>query len=126
MLILVSTCFLLLNAPAHLCVIALKIYTTITDPTITETIQLNDHSQQINNQTKTFVFDTFHNGTTLSSIQHEGVLEDQITIHIFYMAVSLTQWIAYASYSINFFLYSFSGMNFRTNLRQLIKKFQRH
>jgi hypothetical protein len=120
MLILVSTCFLLLNAPAHLCIIALKVYTTINDPPVHEPIQ------QTNNQSKPFVFHTFHNETTSSTIEHGVIVEDQIGIHILYMAVSVTHLIAYASYSINFFLYSFSGIAFRTNLRQLIEKFRRH
>jgi hypothetical protein len=121
MLILVSTCFLILNAPAHLCVIALKIYTSINTP---DTALLNentkyDYYHQINNGSST-------NETIISLLVHEHVLEDQITIHLFYMAVSLTQLIAYASYSINFFLYSFSGIAFRTSLRQLINKFREH
>ncbi len=110
MLVLVSTCFLILNAPAHLCVIALKIYTSIDTPTS------NEH---INNVS----FITENSNISLSQNGH--IIEDQITIHLIYMAVLLTQLIAYASYSINFFLYSFSGIAFRTSLRQLIKKFQR-
>jgi len=112
MLVLVSTCFLILNAPAHLCVIALKIYTI----TSIDTSIINEHMNNI----------TFINGNSNMSLsQNEHIIEDQIAIHLFYMAVLLTQLIAYASYSINFFLYSFSGIAFRTNLRQLIKKFQR-
>lgn len=109
MLVLVSTCFLILNAPAHLCVIALKIHTVIHDPT------LHDSTIHINNE--------FHNQTKHS---HEHVIEDQLAIHILYLAVLITQFISYASYSINFFLYSFSGIAFRKSLRQLIYKFRRH
>jgi len=117
MLVLVSTCFLILNAPAHLCVIALKIYINIDTPILNEPIKF-DHYQQINNV-------SFIN-ETISSLQHEHILEDQITIHLFYTAVLLTQFISYVSYSINFFLYSFSGINFRTSLKQLMNKSQRH
>ncbi len=118
MLVLVSTCFLILNAPAHLCVIALKIYTSINTPTSIE--HINQTNIVITNSNRT-------NNETLTSLLHsELILEDQITIHLFYMAVLLTQLIAYASYSINFFLYSFSGIAFRTSLRQLLEKFRRH
>jgi hypothetical protein len=110
MLVLVSSCFLILNAPAHICVIALKIYTSIDSPTSIEHIK-SDH---------------VNNGTVLSSLENAPILEDKLTPHLLYMAVYLTHWIAYASYSINFFLYSFSGIAFRTSLRQLINKFQGH
>lgn len=113
MLVLVSTCFLILNAPAHLCVIALKIYTVINTPASTESI-----SQQINNESI--------NQTVTSTLPNGIVIEDQLNIHLFYMAVLFTQLIAYASYSMNFFLYSFTGITFRTSLRQLIYKLRRH
>jgi hypothetical protein len=107
MLVLVSTCFLILNAPAHICVIALKIYTSIDSPISTEHIK----PEEIFNETST---------------ENLPILEDRLTPHLLYIAVCLTQWIAYASYSLNFFLYSFSGIAFRTSLRQLINKLRRH
>lgn len=107
MLVLVSTCFLILNAPAHICVIALKIYTLLDAPTS------SDHHITMLNETST-------------SFDQPPEVENVLTPHLLYMAVCLTQWIAYASYSINFFLYSFSGIAFRTSLRQLVKKFRKH
>lgn len=122
MLVLVSTCFLLLNAPAHLCIIALKFYTHLTTPILNEHNELT-YYQPVKNLTKEhFVFsDDMYNRTTNGTI-----MEDEITIHLFYIAVLLTQSISYASYSINFFLYSFSGIAFRTSLRQIIAKLRRH
>jgi hypothetical protein len=122
MLILVSTSFLILNAPAHLCVIALKIYTDpevipISSEPLHPIINVTspfEHSKQINSE------------PNLSSIDHSLYLEDSIFPHLSYIAVFITQSIAYASYSINFFLYSFCGIAFRTSLRQLIHKFRRH
>ena len=110
MLVLVSTCFLILNAPAHIAVITLKIYTSIDSPTAIEETKLD----QIN-----------RTGTEIS-MDYPPIIEDKLAPHILYVVVALTQWIAYASYSINFFLYSFSGVAFRTSLRQLIRKFRRH
>ncbi|CAF3102940.1 unnamed protein product, partial [Rotaria sp. Silwood2] len=75
-------------------------------------------NNEIHNQT--------NNKTILSSFQHDGIIEDQITIHVFYMAILLTQSIADVSYSVNFFLYSFSGIAFRINLKRSINTFQRH
>lgn len=107
MLVLVSTCFLILNAPAHICVIAMKIYTILDAPTS------SDHHMSLTNE-------------TLTLFEDPPMVENALTPHLLYMAVCLTQWIAYASYSINFFLYSFSGIAFRTSLRQLVKKFRKH
>lgn len=130
MLVLVSTCFLLLNAPAHLCVITLKIYASINVPVFNEDSDLN-LPHQINNSTdfeltkfssRIDFYNRSRNEISLSSIQHERILEDQITIHLFYIAILVTQSIAYASYSINFFLYSLSGIAFRTSLRQVLDK----
>ncbi|CAF5139936.1 unnamed protein product, partial [Rotaria sp. Silwood1] len=134
MLVLVSTCFLILNAPAHLCVIALKIYTSINVPVFNEQIEIDLYdptknltsSEIANFASNNDIHNQTNNTTILSSFQHLGVIEDNIAIHLFYMAVLLTQLIAYASYSINFFLYSFSGVAFRTSLKQLLSTFQRH
>ena len=129
MLVLVSTCFLILNAPAHLCVIALKIYTNIDSHIYSEHTEL-DHFQQTvnltNNQIKKFVFIQTNNKTSFEknqTLSHDmDVIDDEILIHLLYIAVFFTQLISYASYSINFFLYSFSGVAFRTGLRQFFNK----
>ncbi|UJR23833.1 hypothetical protein I4U23_026809 [Adineta vaga] len=131
MLVLVSTCFLILNAPAHICVLILKIYTTI-ESHIYSQHNVLDHFQQTanltSNQLKKFVFiETNNNNTMLyknsSSVYDGDVVNDEaVLIHLLYISVFFTQLIAYASYAINFFLYSFSGVAFRTGLRQFIKK----
>lgn len=133
MLILVSTCFLILNAPAHLCVIAMKIYTGIGSQVYSEHVELEQFKQMknlTNNQLKNFVFIQTNNQTINKNDQnilHEtDIVDDQIVIHLFYIAVLITQLISYASYSMNFFLYSFSGITFRTSLRQFWKKLSTH
>ncbi|CAF2900597.1 unnamed protein product [Rotaria sp. Silwood2] len=133
MLVIVSTCFLILNAPAHLCVIALKIYTSIDVPVFNERNDTNLYYPTKNLtifEIANFVWNNdidkqTNNETLLSSFQHEVIVEDQMAIHLFYMATLLTQSISFASYSINFFLYSFSGVAFRTSLKQFINTFRK-
>lgn len=134
MLVLVSTCFLILNAPAHLCVITLKIYTSIDVPAFNEHNHIIFNQPKINttlceamhNCSNYEIYNTIHNQTVLSSLKNERIIEDRLAIHLIYLAILLTQLISYASYSINFFLYSFSGVAFRTSLRQLINTFRGH
>ncbi|CAF1114053.1 unnamed protein product [Adineta steineri] len=118
MLVLVSTCFLILNAPAHLFAIATKIYTVIIERILTE--QLNQ-----NKDLKTELSIHSNATNTSSLLQYGTTHEDKLAIHILYMGVTLTHFVSYASYSINFFLYSFSGIAFRTSLGQLINKLRR-
>jgi hypothetical protein len=130
MLVLVSTCFLILNAPAHLCVIGMKIYIGMDFQVFTEHPEL-DHFQQTknltNNQLKNFVFIKTNNQTIPANASHDlDIIDDNIFIHLFYIAIQITQWISYASYSINFFLYSFSGITFRSGLRQFWNKLRKH
>jgi hypothetical protein len=131
MLVLVSTCFLILNAPAHLCVVAMKIYAGMELQVFNEHVELDNFKQTknlTNNQLKNFVFiQTNNNNNTI--IKNEYVtshdidfVDDQILIHLLYIAVLLTQLISYASYSMNFFLYSYSGITFRTSFRQFFIK----
>lgn len=125
MLVLVSTCFLILNAPAHLCVIAMKIYVGIGSPVHNEHIEL-DHFQQTvnltNHQIKNFVYiPTENEMKTRKSPDDIDTIDDHLSIYLFYIAIQITQWISYLSYSINFFLYSFSGIHIRSNLRQFWK-----
>ncbi|CAF0973115.1 unnamed protein product [Adineta steineri] len=132
MLVLVSTCFLILNAPVHICMIALKIYTTINTPVFHEHTELSNFLHGANlteSSSKKFVYIqaddnvTHHNDT--SSLDMNDV-DDKILIHLIYMAILITQAISYASYSINFLLYSFSGITFRTGLRQFLNKLRSH
>ena len=128
MLVLVSTCFLLLNAPAHLCIIAAKIYLRMDAPIFNEHVELDRFQQQINltnHQIKHFVFIHTENDSKLRRTSDEmDVLDENISIHLFYIAIQITQWISYLSYSINFFLYSVSGIHFRSNIRQFWKNFR--
>ncbi|UJR24735.1 hypothetical protein I4U23_006109 [Adineta vaga] len=122
MLVFVSTCFLILNAPAHLCAIALKIYIEINSfiPPGSTLINLNQVKHNLilipdtSNQ-------TYHENI-LSVLQHSPIADDKSAYQQLYKAVLITQMIQYASYSINFFLYSLSGIAFRSNLKQVIQK----
>lgn len=46
--------------------------------------------------------------------------------HKFYIVVIITQHIAYLSYSINFFLYSFCGMKFRKELMKYLSRYGKY
>lgn len=112
MLIIVSTCFLLLNAPAHICTIGLKIYS------IRNIISINrDESSSTGyNQTLTIIPKSSQSN---ENIDYENNMK---WAELSYVIVIITQHLAYASYSINFFLYSFCGMKFR---RELIRCFSK-
>jgi hypothetical protein len=126
MLIIVSTCFLLFNAPSHICTIGLKICT------LTQTISINNHTgipiqsyenfKQYNKSSPTSVY--IPRQTT---IQNEIIVDNNNLqwMELFYIIVIITQHIAYASYSINFFLYSFCGMKFRGELIRYMSNHRR-
>ncbi|CAF4549334.1 unnamed protein product, partial [Rotaria socialis] len=129
MLVLVSTCFLILNAPTHLCIIALKIYTGFDFQVYNEHAELDKFRQAKNltsTQLQNFVFVQEKNNKMVENklVLDYGmdIIDDPITVHLFYTAILFTQLISYASYSINFFLYSFSGVAFRTRLKQIFNK----
>ncbi|CAF1572724.1 unnamed protein product [Adineta ricciae] len=122
MLVFVSTCFLILNAPAHLCAIAMKIHIEVNSfiPAGSTVINLN----QIDNNVVLIPHtsnETYHENL-FEAIKRSSFVDDKSTYQQLYKAVSITQMIQYASYSINFFLYSFSGITFRTSLKQVIQK----
>ncbi|CAF1071817.1 unnamed protein product [Rotaria sordida] len=124
MLILVSTCFLLLNAPAHICTIGLKIYT------LQQTIFINDSNEIITNLNDNFkpyneTSSTSLNNNDLSyrtkkSSDQQNTINHLKRMELFYIITIITQHISYASYSINFFLYSFCGIKFRRELLRCI------
>ncbi|CAF3457353.1 unnamed protein product [Rotaria sp. Silwood1] len=130
MLVLVSTCFLILNAPAHLCVIALKIYTGIDSPIYNKHSELDKFQQATNltsHEMKNIVFIQTKGYTKTENkyllANDTNIVDDhQMIVPLFYTVILLTQLISYASYSINFFLYSFSGVVFRTRVRQFFNK----
>jgi hypothetical protein len=129
MLIVVSSCFLLLNAPYHICTIGLKI-STLKQPILTDNsnpipVNVYDNSQQ-HNQTLLTVSNNidFVNMTKKSSDQ-DDVTDNFKWMEFFYVLIIITQHIAYTSHSINFFLYSFCGIQFRRELITCISKQQR-
>jgi hypothetical protein len=133
MLVIVSTCFLILNAPAHICLIITKAYSGIHSSGHSEHTEPDSSPQTANltnNQLGKSVFNQTNNGTmpekTNSSSNDAGISGDNITIHLLYMTVLFTHLISYASYSINFFLYSYSGVAFRTSFKQFFSKLRRH
>lgn len=127
MLVLVSTCFLILNAPVHLCVIAMKIYVGIGSPVHNKHEELDRFQQTVNltnHQLKNFVFIHTDNETKMRKNPDET--DEHLVVYFFYIAIQITQWISYLSYSINFFLYSFSGIHIRSNLRQFWKNLRQN
>ncbi|CAF2429811.1 unnamed protein product [Rotaria sp. Silwood2] len=120
MLILVSTCFLLLNAPAHICTIGLKIYTLkqtilVNDPNEIGT-NLNDNIKQYNETSSTLSNNIDFSNMTKETSDPIDTINHLKWMELFYIMTVITQHISYASYSINFFLYSFCGMKFRREL----------
>ena len=125
MLIIVSTCFLLLNAPSHICTIGLKIFSikntiSIDNSNEFSSLQIHQNIEEYNQNSSTvfFIFDSISNSSNVTSNydNHFKWAES------FYIIVIVTQHIAYASYSINFFLYSYCGMKFRRELKRYMSK----
>lgn len=112
MLILVSTCFLLLNAPAHISTISLKIYAMTSSPFL---IQINNTAKNL-----TDLFDQNINSSI--SIKTEDASSNFKVFQFLYILTIVTHHIAYASYSINFFLYSLCGVKFRQELVRMFLK----
>ena len=118
-LILVSTCFLILNAPAHISIIATKLYTNVVESPLL--IPPSDNLTSFSSANETFGTGK-SNGTASPLALQSATIVDHVGIHLMYITVLLAQYISYASYSINFFLYSFSGVAFRTTVRQTFRK----
>jgi hypothetical protein len=124
MLILVSTCFLLLNAPSHICSISLELYTLRKSVTRTTMNSSLISMNYLNNSNET----KFENSNFFSStISREILPRRQVTfIQIFYIILIISKHIAYLSYSINFFLYSFCGMKFRGELMKFFTRYRKY
>ena len=111
MLILVSTCFLLLNAPSHICNIGMKIY-------LSQSAQSTNHVDRMD----------VHRLNETSSMSNEVTWTPQpqmwkVNVQLYlllYIVVIITHHISYLSYSINFFLYSFCGMKFRREVMRFL------
>ena len=114
MLIIVSTCFLLLNAPAHICAIGLKIYT------IQNVISIDRDESSSTGLNQTLIIIPKSSQTIDNNNSHSE--NNMKWAELSYIIVIITQHIAYASYSINFFLYSFCGMKFRRELTRCFAK----
>lgn len=133
MLIIVSTCFLLLNAPAHICTISLKLYTMRQSTIINNNSRSSISSINTLNHTTSTNLTNIDNmnliSSTITTIVHTQSKSSFKVYQIVYIIMIICQHIAYLSYSINFFLYSFCGMKFRGELMKFIsrcRKFQRH
>jgi hypothetical protein len=128
MLIIVSTCFLVLNAPSHICTIGLKIYTIkntlpIENPYENST-QSHGNVKQYNQNVSTF--DPISHSRSATNQNEASDNNNNLQwAELFYIIVIITQHISYASYSINFFLYSFCGMKFRRELSRYMLKQRR-
>ncbi|UJR38083.1 hypothetical protein I4U23_030764 [Adineta vaga] len=122
MLILVSTSFLLLNAPFHICTIGLKIYShkqsEISHQVSDDVIQYNQTSSIYTDE-----IDLLHQTRRLSN---ENEMYNHLKrMEFIYLLIVITQYISYASYSINFFLYSLCGIKFRRELIRFISRKRR-
>jgi len=118
MLIIVSTCFLVLNAPSHICTIGLKIYTIkniIPIENYENSTQSHGNVKQYNQNVSTFD-QISHSRSATNQNEASDYNNNLQWAELFYIIVIITQHISYASYSINFFLYSFCGMKFRREL----------
>ncbi|CAF1098676.1 unnamed protein product [Rotaria sordida] len=127
MLILVSTCFLLLNAPSHICSITLKIYTLKKSQLINNSVR--NYLNQINNSNVTIstIMENPNFAYTIATISTENQSIINLNFfHIFYIIVIIAQHISYLSYSINFFLYSFCGKKFRHELLRYLLRFRKY
>lgn len=122
MLILVSTCFLILNAPSHICSISLELYTLRKSVPVR-----NNQSANLLNYSNETLFD---NSTSLSSMilrtNSDGGRRKMILLQLVYITLIISKHIAYLSYSINFFLYSFCGMKFRGELMKYFTRYGRY
>lgn len=124
MLILVSTCFLVLNAPFHICAIGLKVHLYKPSVAITDGNEIVvHHLGGIVPQQNETSFDNreFLHQTKLLSDENE-MANHLKRMEFIYVLVVITQFISYASYSINFFLYSLCGMKFRRELIRFMSK----
>ena len=101
MLILVSTCFLLLNAPAHISNIVSKYYS----------IRALEHTTNSNASYKM-------SSESIQKMNEATAFWDDFR----YGLLVFNQHLSYASYSINFFVYSFCGMKFRRELVRCMSK----
>jgi len=128
MLILVSTCFLLLNAPYHICSIILKLYTLKDSRLINNSNPININLLNNSNETlfenSDFVYST---ATTITAAYTNNQSKINFKFYqIFYIILIISQHIAYLSYSINFFLYSFCGMKFRGELMKVVSRYRKY
>lgn len=120
MLILVSTCFLILNAPSHICSISLELYT------LRKSIPIRSN-QSMNWFNETFVDNSTTNFSPMMLRTHgEGGRKKIILLQLVYITLIISKHIAYLSYSINFFLYSFCGMKFRGELMKYFTRYRRY
>ncbi|UJR08191.1 hypothetical protein I4U23_012464 [Adineta vaga] len=120
MLILVSTCFLLLNAPCHICTISFKILRSnfLSDSSFNQAIHGN-FSSNLSSSSSSVATTT----TITTQVYRENSTQFKLKLfRIFYIILIVSQHVSYLSYSINFFLYSFCGMKFR---RELMRFFSR-
>jgi hypothetical protein len=128
MLILVSTCFLLLNAPAHIFSISLKLYTLRKSQAMNNLnsayINLLNNSNEIKIENSNLFYSASLPTTTT---YRENSSEINFKFYrIFYVIVIISTHIAYLSYSINFFLYSFCGIKFRGELMKVISRYRKY
>ena len=123
MLILVSTCFLLFNAPFHICTVGLKMYTLKQSMLADRSLDIPPNYNTPLNQTLSTESADAVSLHRVAKTSHENEMTNDLRrMEFIYLMVVITQYLSYASYSINFFLYSFCGMKFRRELVRFITK----
>lgn len=121
-LVLVSTCFLILNAPAHICIISTKLYTSTELTLVLQSPTLLVTSNTTISSSDNYNYSPYGNTTEYLLPSPQEIVVDDVSVHLMYITILLAQYVSYASYSVNFFLYSFSGVSFRTTLTQWFRK----
>ncbi|CAF1116115.1 unnamed protein product [Adineta steineri] len=122
MLIIVSTCFLLLNAPQHICTISLKIYLLKNSQSTSNSHHISANVIEYSNETMSTIIENSDFTSPTIPYREKSTKMNPNYISIMYITVITCQHISYLSYSINFFLYSFCGMKFRRELKRFLPK----
>ncbi|CAF1011145.1 unnamed protein product [Adineta steineri] len=122
MLIIVSTCFLLLNAPSHICSISVKIYSLRNGQLTSNSRYINANIIEYSNETMSTIIENSDLTSTTIPYREASTKMNANYYYILYITIITCQHISYLSYSINFFLYSFCGMKFRRELKRFLPK----
>ncbi|CAF4287708.1 unnamed protein product, partial [Adineta steineri] len=122
MLIIVSTCFLLLNAPSHICKISVKIYALKNGQLTSNSHLISTNVIEYSNETMSTIIENSDFISATIPYREKSTKMNANYYYILYITIITCQHISYLSYSINFFLYSFCGMKFRRELKRFLPR----